>query len=358
MKREKVLFLTKYPKIGASSRYRVYQYLPYFKRFDFQAQALLSEEGFKLIYEKGKITQKIRIGLRDYIRRSFFILKNLDAKVIYMQREIFAFGPLWAEHLFKLLGKKLIFDLDDALFIHKQNKTNPFRWNKTGRIEKILGISDLVIAGNDWIRDECIRIGAKKGVHIDVAEEVMELEKRTMGSSENNRLRVLWLGSPTTSKYLKIIEQALQKLQEKINLDIYLVGSDVTLQFAFQAKRVDWSLENEKKYLSICDIGLMPLPDEIWSKGKCGGKARTYMAAGLIPIVSNIGYNQTLIKNGARGFLCDNIIDDWVEAIIKVHEDRALIIRIGQENRKYIIEHFNRAKIAKEIESQIITLLN
>ena len=194
-KQSKVIFLTKYPEKGASSRYRVYQYLPFFKNINFKTQALQSDTSFKLMYSKGNFFKKVMYTLKDYLFRTFFIFKNLDADVIYMQREIFAFGPLWAEILFKTLDKKIILDLDDALFINKNNQNNPLRWDKASRVKRIISRVDLVIAGNKWIRDECIKFGAKSAIHIDVAEtiqfeNIQRLVHEHINSTSDNTFKV------------------------------------------------------------------------------------------------------------------------------------------------------------------------
>jgi len=346
----KVLFLTKYPEKGASSRYRVYQYLPFFKNINFKTQALQSDTSFNLMYRKGYFFKKVIHALKDYLFRMFFIFKNLDADVIYMQREIFAFGSLWAESLFKILGKKLILDLDDSLFITRVNKNHNFKWDKASRVKRILNKVDIVIAGNTWIRDECLKFGAKSAVHIDVAEKV---QFKNINNKINQPLKAIWLGSPTTSKYLFLIEKPLKKIQDKIGLEINIVGGNPNDIFLFKSKCINWSLENENKYLSISDIGLMPLAQEDWSRGKCGGKARTYMANGVIPVVSDIGYNKTLIKNNISGFLCKTDLD-WIDAFYKLNKNIEIQNKIISLNYEYVNTNFNRIKIANNIEDEII----
>lgn len=351
-KQSKVIFLTKYPEKGASSRYRVYQYLPFFKNINFKTQALQSDTSFKLMYSKGNFFKKVMYTLKDYLFRTFFIFKNLDADVIYMQREIFAFGPLWAEILFKTLDKKIILDLDDALFINKNNQNNPLRWDKASRVKRIISRVDLVIAGNKWIRDECIKFGAKSAIHIDVAETIQfeNIQKKL-----NNPLKAIWLGSPTTSKYLFLIEKSLKRIQDEIGLEINIVGGNPNEKFAFKSCCFEWSRENENKYLSISDIGLMPLPNENWSKGKCGGKARTYMASGVIPVVSNIGYNKDLIKHKITGFLCSSSFD-WEEALKLLNENYTLHKQIVELNYKLVKTNFDKQKISKILENSILNL--
>jgi glycosyltransferase involved in cell wall biosynthesis len=348
----KVLFLTKYPEKGASSRYRVYQYLPFFKNINFKTQALQSDTSFKLMYRKGHFLKKVMYALKDYLFRTFFIFKNLDADVIYMQREIFAFGPLWAERLFKVLGKKLILDIDDALFINKINKNHPIKWDKATRVKRILSLVDIVNAGNTWIRDECLKLGAKSATNINVAESV---KFENINTKTNSPLKVIWLGSPTTSEYLFLIEKPLKKIQDDLGIEINIIGSNENESYDFDYNRLSWSKEIEDHYLKISDIGLMPLPFEDWSKGKCGGKARTYMASGVIPVVSNIGYNKDLIKHRVSGFLCSDI-SDWVDAFYTLSNNLDLLTKIKKSNYLNVKSNFNSKQIAKQIENIIIDI--
>lgn len=352
-KKLKIIFLTKYPETGASSRYRVYQYLHHFQKFGFKTQSLYTNYSFQLIYQKGCILKKAILSLKDYLFRTWFILTNLDTDVVYMQREIFAFGPLWAEHLYRFLEIKLVFDLDDALFINNYNQNNSIKLNKAKRVKKIIKFSDLVIAGNAWIRDECEKIGAKNAVHIDVAETVLF---ENSSRPQNQPMKALWLGSPTTSKYLSLIEKPLKKFQETFGLEINIVGGDPNITYSFKYQCIPWSKIIETKYLMLSDIGLMPLPNNDWSKGKCGGKARTYMASGLIPLVSNIGYNKYLIQNEVSGFLCDDD-NDWFKYLEKINSSVSLLKEIRLRNFQIVKKNFNQERIALLIEAQIINLI-
>lgn len=350
----KIIFLTKYPETGASSRYRVYQYLPYFHRFEFKTQSLYTEYSFQLIYQKGQAFKKLVCSIKDYFLRTWFILTNLDTDVVYMQREIFAFGPLWAERLYRFLGIKLVFDLDDALFINNYNPNNPIKLNKANRVKKIIKYSDLVIAGNTWIRDKCKSLGAKNAVHIDVAETILF---ESFSRPKNQPMKALWLGSPTTSIYLSLIEKPLKKFQETIGLEINIVGGDPNTTYSFKYQCIPWSKTTETKYLLLSDVGLMPLPDNEWSKGKCGGKTRTYMASGLIPLVSNIGYNKYLIQNEVSGFLCDEE-NDWFRSLDKINNNVSLFQEIKTRNFQTVKKNFNKVKIALLIEAQLINLVS
>ncbi|MEM1326607.1 MAG: glycosyltransferase [Bacteroidota bacterium] len=348
----KVLFLTKYPTQGASSRYRVYQYLQDFKEIEFETQSLMSQEAFDLLYRKGSTKKKIWLSLKDYWQRLRFIIAHSDADIFYMQRELFAFGPLWLEKILRRQGKKLVFDLDDALFINKQNASNPFSWDKAARVIRIMQQVDLVVAGNPWLAKQSLQLGAKQAVHIDVAEKVLfENEVR------EGHLKALWLGSPTTSKYLKFIEQPLAKLQAEIDLSIEIVGGDSAHDFQFKATYKDWTPQAERLGLLTSHIGLMPLPDEDWSKGKCGGKARTYMASGVVPVVSDIGYNQLLIDHGKRGFLCKTA-DDWKNAILQLARNPELMTSIREEDYRYVKQHFSRTHIAQQLEKMLLDLVD
>lgn len=273
-----------------------------------------------------------------------------------MQRESLLWGPLWAENLYRWLNIKIIFDLDDALFINKINHNHTFKIDKAKRVKKIIKRVDLIISGNSWLRNKALELGAKRSVHIEIAETV-QFKKSKNPPKKKEDVNILWLGSPTTTKYLKLIETPLMRIQKKFNSNIFLVGADENYQFLFDSEIINWSQENENKFLEKCNIGIMPLPSEEWSKGKCGGKARTYMASGIVPVVSKIGYNMDLIEEKKSGFLCE-YEDDWYHKINFLFENITEIERIQKTNWKKIESQFNTLDIAKTIENQILSLEN
>lgn len=213
---------------------------------------------------------------------------------------------------------------------------------------ELFRIVHCVVSGNNWLKDAAIKAGAEKAVTLEVAEDT---DRIPMHAPHTNAKPVTigWLGSPTTVKYLRLIEPVLQRLARKYpDIRWEIIGGS-----EFNMPGVDWTLHNwtldgELEALARFDIGLMPLPLEDWSLGKSGGKARTYMAAGVVPIVSAIGYNNELIRHGETGFLCKTE-DDWERYLVRAIEDADLRQTIASEARKEVEDRFDPRSTAQKM---------
>jgi glycosyltransferase involved in cell wall biosynthesis len=339
----KVLFLTKYPVEGASSRYRVYQYVPELERLGIECtvSSLLDSELYRISFARGNTLRKAWGLLRASLKRLWLLRRWSHYDVIYMQRELFSFGPPWVERWLRHRGARLIFDYDDALFIHKPGKFNPAlsRLRRSERIYELFSLVDCVVAGNDYLaevaRDHCpdCRI-----LHVaeDTARFGYENER-----PETSQVVVGWLGSATTEKYLQLIASALQhvcRLRPQVTLRV--VGGGEFALPGVTVEHLEWSLEAEVELLSGFDIGIMPLPLEDWSRGKSGGKARTYMAAGIPPVCTAIGYNCELVEDGRTGLLVKSG-QEWESALLRLVDDPALRRDIGRNAQHTVARDFS-----------------
>lgn len=348
----RVLFLTRYPVEGASSRYRVFQYLPHLERlgFETEVQSFMDRAMYKLALTPGRTGLKIIATLKATFRRLWALRRWRDFDAIYLQRELLPFGGPVVEGWLKRRGAVLFFDYDDALFIKKASRYNRIATalrseNKTRDLFRLV---DCVVAGNNWLRDTALDAGASRAVTLEVAEDTARIPMRALHSNEAP-VTIGWLGSPSTVKYLKIIEPVLQFIAATYpSVRWEIVGGGDFKMDGVNWQISDWSLEDELEALSRFDIGLMPLPPEDWAKGKSGGKARTYMAAGVVPVVSAIGYNNELIVDGETGFLC-NDSHDWCKAMCLAIDNAGVRQRIGQAARAEVISKFCPAKIAAEM---------
>ena len=322
----KILFLTKYPIAGASSRYRVYQYLPYLKSNGHlcDVSSFYSDKDFASIYQKGRLFYKIWMVFKGVLRRIKDALKLAKYDVVYMQREALPFGPLWFEWICKRLNKKMIFDYDDALFIFKASSSTPMsdKFKNPQRIPQIFTQVDCVFAGNDYLANQARQFCACAKTMV-VAEDLSKITPRSP-HLPTDPLVLGWLGSPSTEKYLEFIRQPLERLANDFkNLELVIIGGGKFQSKFLKIRHIRWSLGNENKTIKQFSVGLMPLPNEEWSKGKSGGKARTYMASGIPAVCTDIGFNQELINQGKTGFLVSTD-EQWYDTIRKLLIDSSL----------------------------------
>lgn len=347
----KILFLTRYPHEGASSRYRVHQYIPHLEALGVtcHVQSFMDETMYRLSFSSGRTPAKIAAALKACLKRLHAIRRHRDYDVIYMQRELFPFGPPLVERVLKARGARLIFDYDDALFINKPSRYNLLAslLRSSEKSFDLFRLSDCVIAGNDWLRDIAAQHGGK-AVTIEVAEDTTRIRMRPRHDNENGVL-IGWLGSNSTVKYLRLIEPVLRRIAERYPFVRFeIVGGGAFDLDRLPVTHTEWSMDNELTALARFDIGLMPLPLEDWSRGKSGGKARTYMAAGVPPVCTAIGYNLELIRNGETGFLCTTG-PEWDAALSHLIEHPAVRQNIADTARREVAERFAPQKKAGEI---------
>ena len=341
----KVLFLTRYPEIGASSRYRVYQYVPHLEKMGISCEvdSFMNDALYRATFQKGKLIQKLVHTIKASFQRLAWVAKIKDYDVVVFQRECLPFGGAWMERWISK-RKPTIFDYDDALFIHKPSRFNKLAtWlRRPDKYYDIFSSVDCVLAGNQWLADVASKY-CKNSIAFHVAEDTERIPMRAsqVQTDGENRVTLGWLGSKTTEKYLELIREPLEKLARKHEgLSLKIIGGGNFSSDVIHVDHVEWALDSEVEYLCSLDIGIMPLPMEEWSRGKSGGKARTYMAAGVPPVVTEIGYNIELIANEQIGKLVSTE-DEWYAALdgLILSPDRRQ--QMGEAARDYVIEHFS-----------------
>lgn len=355
----KVLFLTRYPFEGASSRYRVYQYIKHLEAegVTCDVTSFMDREMYQLSFQPGQTVKKAWATLKATIHRAVKLWHWRKYDIIYMQRELFPFGPPLAERYMKARGGVLFFDYDDALFIKKPSRYNPLATllRSSDKTFEIFKLVDCVVAGNDWLRDAAIEHGAR-GVTVEVAEDTDRIAMHP-GHSNDRQVTIGWLGSKSTVKYLRFIEPVLKELAAKHdNVRFEIMGGGEFEMGGVPWELHDWSLDGELAALARYDIGLMPLPMEDWAKGKSGGKARTYMAAGVVPVVAAIGYNLELIRDGETGFLCRTEAD-WETTLSRLIDDPDLRQRVANAARADVEARFapaGQAAILRDLFDDVL----
>lgn len=356
----KVLFLTRYPVAGASSRYRVFQYIPYLERLgvDCTVQNFMNQEMYELSLSAGRTPAKLWATIKATVVRLWALRRFRRYDIIYLQREMFPFGGPWMERMLKSAGARLVFDYDDALFINKPSRYSPIAslLRSSDKVIDLFRISDRVVAGNNWLRDKAIEYGAA-AVTIEVAEDTERIKMRPR-HSDADEIIIGWLGSNSTVKYLRLIEPVLRGISERFpQVRFEIVGGGDFDMEGLPVTYTPWSLDGELEALCRFSIGLMPLPVEEWSRGKSGGKARTYMASGVPPVCTAIGYNLELIRHGETGFLCTSD-EEWEAALCKLINDAGLRQQIAEAARLEVEGRFAPARQAaalREVFDDVLT---
>ena len=197
-----------------------------------------------------------------------------------------------------------------------------------------------MVAGNDYLRDKLRSFGAREIEIIPTVIDINRYDEKKYGINRGGEFlpKVVWIGSPSTVKYLELIKKPLFEAYNKSPFVLHVIGA----HFEFPEIQVElkaWSLESEVIDISECDIGIMPLKDSDWERGKCGYKLIQYMACGLPVIASPIGVNKKIITKDLNGYLASND-QEWAESLIDLLRDFELRQSMGSKGRLIVENNY------------------
>lgn len=342
---KKILFVGIHrPYRSASQRFRFEMYMDYFqsKGYIIEHLHLINEQDDKIFYQSGHYWSKFKILIKSIVKLwKYSSQKKYD--IVFVQREAFMLGTAFFEKRFAKKSK-LIFDFDDAIWkmnVSEGNKSLAFLKNPNKTAE-IIQIADMVFAGNDYLAAYALRYNANVKV-VPTTVDVEEYKK--IPCIKDNKIRIGWIGSPTTSTYLSLVIPAFKFLKQKYRdkIEFRVIGDPNFQVEDLDIHSVAWKKEEEVQELSCFDIGIMPLTDDEWSKGKCGFKGLQYMAFEVPTIMSPVGVNIQIIHEGINGFLASTA-EEWIEKISFLIENPELRKMIGIEGRKTV-----EAKYSKQV---------
>lgn len=348
----KILFLVPYPSEGPSNRYRVEQYLPYLRNngIRYSLRNFWSEPAYKILYKKGYFSKKTFFFIWGTIVRILDILCIFRYDLVFIHRESYPVGGAFFETILTLLKKPFIFDFDDAIFLPASSVSNSFveRFRNTAKIAKIIKRSRHVMAGNSYLADFALRFNKSVCV-IPTSIDTENYHPLTKALAE--KVIIGWMGSTTTLSFVYMMEDVFRRLSEKFNnLEFRVVGGKFYLPGLNNISSAPWSYEEEKNALAAFDIGIMPMPNNVWTRGKCGFKAILYMSSGIPCVCSEVGMNKEIIVDGINGYLA-NTEDEWVEKLSLLIVSPQLRDKIGAAGRKTIEDKYSvRVNAPKFIE--------
>lgn len=341
MPKTKILFLPKYPKLGASSRLRTYQFLPLWEKEGYHVRfsSFFNEKYLTLFYKENRQHPLIVLGC--YFRRLWVLLGAWKYDVIWIEKEIFPFLPSYAEWILEKSGKGYVVDYDDAVFHNYDSHPSALVRNWMGdKIAWVMLHSSLVCVGNTYLKEYAINAGAKQ---VEILPTVVDINKYPQKAKfADTIVKIGWVGSPTTMKYLLTLEKVFRKLGERYKLELLLINAAGTQipDLGVPTRLIPWSEETEGELISDFDIGIMPLPDDNWERGKCSYKLIQYMACALPIVASPVGMNKDVVREGWNGFLAKDA-HDWEDALEKLIQDLDLRIRLGHNGRKLVEEEYS-----------------
>ena len=346
----KILLLTRYDRTGPSSRYRFYQFLPYLEkeRFDVSVSPLFNEKYVYNLYSDQRAIKFLN-PLGGYLKRISKSLFYHSYDLVWMEKEALPWIPQFIEKLLSKTSVPYVIDYDDAVFHRYDQHPNFLLRNLLSRkIEGIMARSTVVVAGNRYIADHAQRAGAQK---VEILPTVLDLSRYRMKDTiDSPSFTIGWVGSPSTSRHIFVVAEALKDFCQKDNVEFRALGALQRDLDEIPGKLIPWNAETETEELTRFDVGIMPLPDTPWERGKCGFKLIQYMAAGLPVIASPVGVNSEIVEHGVNGFLARDT-KEWIKyfEVLKGRPD--LGREMGARGRKKVEEKYSLDVIAPRLIS-------
>ncbi len=284
------------------------------------------------------------ILLKAIFKRLKDVARANEFDIIFIHREALLLGSTYFEKRFRKSKAKLVYDFDDSIWLGDTSDANKkLSWLKyPGKIAKIISLSDMIFAGNKYLANYASYYNSNVKI-VPTTIDTAEYKRNPDSRRKDGKVCIGWTGSITTIKHFEFAIPILTKLKEKYGdkLVIKVIGDKNYIHKELDIKGQGWSKENEIDELSSFDIGIMPLPDDEWTKGKCGLKGLQYMALEIPAIMSPVGVNSDIIQDGVNGFLANNETE-WVDKISTLIEDEIRRNKMGLEARRTILENFSK----------------
>ena len=338
----KLLMLTKYARMGASSRLRSLQYRPYLESMGIEVHVwnLFNDDYLQRLY-RGDGRSAVAVVAQYAARvRQLKWVRSFD--VVWVEKELFPYLPAVFERVLANLGVRYVVDYDDAVFHNYDNSRHVIIRQLLGRkIDRVMAGAATVTCGNGYLAARANQAGAR---HIRRIPTVVDATRYTpLPDAGNDRPVIGWIGSPSTQKYVLELRAVFERLHQTHGIRLVLVGARPEVAQQFGSVPVDvlpWTEETEAHYVASFDIGTMPLPNNPWERGKCGYKLIQYMASAKPVVASPVGVNTEIVQGWDCGLLAEGD-DQWFGALDRLLSQPEARVEFGRCGRLAVECHYS-----------------
>lgn len=349
--------LPRYGRLGASSRLRLYQYLPWLNAARLRVDAApLFGDGYVRALQQGR--RPALEVLRAWTGRLSALLRQGAYDLVWLEKDALPWLPAALEQ--RLLGGRTpyVLDYDDAVFHgYDQHPRALVRRLLGDKHPRLMRGAAMVLCGNDYLADFARRAGAQR---VELLPTAVDLRRYAPGDAPGDEPRdvpgegaapaagdvrgdspprVGWIGQRATAAYLLPCKALFERLQRQERARFVAVGVDAAA-LGLPMESVAWSEQTEVRSIAGFDVGIMPLADGPFERGKCGYKLIQYMACGLPVVASPVGVNRAIVEHGVNGFLAETP-QQWEQALQALLGDAALRRRMGQAGRRKVERHYS-----------------
>jgi glycosyltransferase involved in cell wall biosynthesis len=325
-----------------SQRYRLEQWEPLLRErgVEITYESFEDAELHALLYKPGFMGKKLRLVTRGLNRRLSSVRNVKAYDLVYILREAALLGPPIFENLIHQRRVPIVFDFDDAIFVSYRSPSNGYLsyLKFASKTKTICRLASHVMVGNPYLADYARQVNDR----VTVIPTTIDTQKyRVSPRTEKTGPPVIgWTGSYSTVQHLDTLRGALKRLAEKESFRLRVIGTPTYECPPLDVEAMPWRADTELEDLSAIDIGVMPLPDDRWSKGKCGLKALQFMALGVPTVCSPVGVNTDIIQDDQNGFVAGTE-DEWVDKLGRLLRSRELRQRLGHAGRVTVEEKYS-----------------
>lgn len=293
----------------------------------FQFLSGLREQGYK--WSLIEAPQRNFARRLAYVPRLFYMALTHD--VLFVQKRTF---PLSVLAILKKLNPHIVFDLDDAIYLRPSRKP---------LVDAILRTSALVVTGNDSLAAYSRQFNDQVVLIPTVVDTDLYQPPTGARHPGDDRVVIGWIGSdPNCGEFVAVqpvLEWLYGRYGDRVTMRIASsrpleIETEINLEF------VPWTLTGSRSELQKFDIGIMPLEDTEWNRGKCGLKLIEYMAVAAAAVASPVGANRQIVSDGETGFLADTT-EEWKNSLAQLIDDQSLRLQMGRLGRKRVEQHYS-----------------
>jgi glycosyltransferase involved in cell wall biosynthesis len=350
-----VLLLSRYERLGASSRMRSYQFLPALAAggVDVDVRPMLDDGYLRARHAGRRAPGNVA---RAYLRRIHDALTERAAPLVWIEYEALPWLPYALERLLLSGNRPYVLDYDDAIFHRYDLHGSGIVRTLLGRkIDRLMRGAACVIAGNDYLADRARAAGAPRVELLPTVIDLARYRQRTRFDA-GAPFVVGWIGSPSTTPYLRSLEPALTELARTRRLRVVNVGGTPWHPASLDVDNRAWSEATEVDEMLRFDAGVMPLDDTPWSRGKCGYKLIQFMGCGLPTVASPVGANADIVVHGVTGFHATSE-REWTTALEALAADPPLRQAMGSAGVERVRERYSLDAVAPRLVALMTELV-
>ncbi|WP_118857358.1 glycosyltransferase family 4 protein [Sphingomonas mesophila] len=335
----RLVVLPRYGRLGASSRTRLWQYVPALQEAGFEvAIAPFFDDGYVRDLQSGR--RRYGRIVRAYGTRLAALRRARSADLLWIEKEAFPWLPEWLERLLLPRNVPIALDYDDAVFeLYAGHRARLVRRLLGEKHRRAMRRSALVTAGNRLLADYALEAGAPNVVQVPTVVDLERYPPPNPAAPDSAGVRVCWIGQQSTAAFLAPLAPMFRELAADQRMRFTAIGID-TAAANLPMDSLAWSEASEAADIAACDIGIMPLPDTPFERGKCGYKLIQYMACGLPVVASPVGANRDIVQHGVDGFLADSEAE-WRVALTRLAANSELRRRMGAAGRAKVESQYS-----------------